>query len=138
MVSLYSNKIPNLFPQHGIGKKNSRDVSLVDSQTFVTDYYAIELLCGLLDSDGSKYQRVQGGKSLSAYQFTNTSTHIINLYKHLLDKYEISYSSTKKPTVGNRKTCYNVLTQASNCVSSIDRLYNLGYDRLSGSVAELV
>ena len=27
VVSLYSNKIPNLFPQHGIGKKNSRDVS---------------------------------------------------------------------------------------------------------------
>lgn len=77
VISCYSNLLPQLFPQHGIGKKNSREIILVPWQMEILEKSYEFLLCGLIDSDGTYYEEKGQGR----YNFTNTSVDIINIFK---------------------------------------------------------
>ena len=86
---VYSNKIPNLFPQHGKGLKNSRNVELLDWQREIMDYQY--LLAGLLHSDGCAYF----DRGYRMYSFKNTSKDILNIFIDCCNALNLSYSKTK-------------------------------------------
>lgn len=80
-VSSYWNHWPCLFPQHGPGMKHERDVSLKPWQQEIADAYPIELLRGLIHSDGSRDFNHVKGKDYPRYQFANNSNDIHEVFR---------------------------------------------------------
>jgi len=88
-VSVYSNKLPLLFPQHGVGKKLERKIELSDWQKgiIINDLF----LKRLYQSDGSYYK----SRDYYFYNFRNHSLDILNIYKSTCDELNILYTETK-------------------------------------------
>ncbi len=76
---------PDLFPQHGPGKKHDREIKLTDWQQEIVDRYPLECFRGLYHSDGSRFNNHVYGRDYPRYQFTNNSEGIINLFCHTAD-----------------------------------------------------
>ena len=80
---------PNLFPQHGPGRKHERKIELVPWQSEITRRYTREFIRGLIHSDGSRCTnrfavnlpsgRV-GRYSYPRYFFTNYSADIRRIF----------------------------------------------------------
>ena len=94
-ITVYSNALPILFPQHALGKKHDRDVSLLDWQMELVDDCPAALLLGLHDGDGSEYLQTNLD-NVTYYNFTNKSKHIINLYQHCCDRLGIELKNQVK------------------------------------------
>ncbi len=73
-VTVFSNRLPKLFPQHGEGVKHNRDVSLKQWQINIIDHQPF--IRGLMHSDGSRYIRTVGKYQYASYNFTNVSHNI--------------------------------------------------------------
>ncbi len=80
---------PNLFPQHGPGKKHERKIELVPWQSEITRQYTRKFLRGLIHSDGSRCMNrfaVQlpsgrvGRYAYPRYFFTNYSADIRRIF----------------------------------------------------------
>ena len=126
-VSIYSNVLPTLFPQHGTGKKHSRDVSLKDNQQWLfDDQYAKILLAGLHDSDGCFYSE---GK-YDRFMFTNTSDDIIRIYKKILDMYNIHYTESSVKREGNERNITRIFTRKQHAVRKLATLLESSYNEL--------
>lgn len=78
VITIYSNEIPALFPQHGPGRKHNRKITLEDWQKEVVYKYPKGFVSGLLDSDGCKYK--QTNTDFCVYQFTNISEDIKQIF----------------------------------------------------------
>ena len=84
-VSVYSNALPALFPQVGVGPKHERDIRLVSWQETVIVDYPWDFLAGLIHSDGCRsVNRVQG-REYPRYIFTNKSADIKEIYCRVCD-----------------------------------------------------
>jgi hypothetical protein len=81
-----------LFPQHGPGRKHLRKIELRDWQETLVKHNSWEFLRGLLESDGSRFDRSVGGRIYPAYGFTNRSSDILNLFKQVCDDLAIHYT----------------------------------------------
>lgn len=83
-VDMYSKHWPELFPQHGPGRKHERPIVLSDWQQAIVDDRHEEFLRGLIHSDGCRHiNRVwRNGKAYeySRYNFTNASADIRGLF----------------------------------------------------------
>ena len=95
-VYLFNTHLVELFPQHGLGKKHDRDVSLVPWQKQNIEYDQLAL--GLFHSDGCYYESLIKNKKdigkdyvYKNYGFKNCSLDIIEIYKECLDNLEIEY-----------------------------------------------
>jgi hypothetical protein len=85
----FHRSLPNLFPQHGPGKKHERKIELVPWQTKITHRYTREFIRGLIHSDGSRCMnrfavdlpsgRV-GRYAYPRYFFTNYSADIRRIF----------------------------------------------------------
>lgn len=80
---------PNLFPQHGPGKKHQRKIELVPWQLVITHRYTPEFLRGLIHSDGSRCinrfsVKLPSGRvgryAYPRYFFTNYSADIRRIF----------------------------------------------------------
>ena len=80
VVSSYAWEWLYLFPQHGAGKKHLRPIRLTDWQIQIEKKYPFELLRGLIDSDGTRFDRKVGGKTYPAYEFANESADIREIF----------------------------------------------------------
>jgi hypothetical protein len=80
VVSSYAWEWMHLFPQHGAGRKHLRPIHLTDWQIQIETERPFELLNGLIDSDGSRFDRKVGGKKYPAYEFTNESADIREIF----------------------------------------------------------
>jgi hypothetical protein len=98
VVYVYSNLIPDMFPQIGKGKKHNRKIKLEKWQTDILD--PIFFLKGLFHSDGSYYYSTKNDSWY--YNFRNYSIDIINLYCKYCDVLDISYTKSKN-TVNHYK-----------------------------------
>jgi hypothetical protein len=92
----YSNQWPELFPQHGPGKKHLRPILLAPWQReIVMDQYPGAFLRGLIHSDGWRgMNRVQvKGKwyQYPRYQFSSRSDDIRHLFIDACDVLEIAW-----------------------------------------------
>ena len=81
-----------LFPQHGPGRKHHRKIELCDWQDTLVQTNAWEFLRGLLESDGSRFDRCVGGRNYPAYGFTNRSSDILDMFKRVCDELAIQYT----------------------------------------------
>jgi hypothetical protein len=80
VLTSYYSGWPELFPQHGPGRKHTRPIVLAGWQTEIVQRHPEELLRGLIESDGSRHRRIVGGKNYPAYSFTNHSHDIRGLF----------------------------------------------------------
>lgn len=76
---------PDVFPQHGVGTKHSREIKLEDWQRKIVDKYPLEFFRGLYHSDGSRFSNIVKGKDYPRYQFTNVSDDIRGLFCYACD-----------------------------------------------------
>lgn len=79
-IAVYSNQIPNLFPQMGKGKKHDRKIQLTTWQSEIVNSYPHEFIRGLFYSDGCIYQHAHddGKYVYTCYHFINKSRDIID------------------------------------------------------------
>jgi hypothetical protein len=81
-----------VFPQHGPGRKHLRRIALSDWQETLVENNPWEFLRGLLESDGSRFDRSVGGRIYPAYGFTNRSGDILGMFKQVCDDLAIHYT----------------------------------------------
>ncbi|WP_307831395.1 transcriptional regulator [Nucisporomicrobium flavum] len=81
---------PCLLPQHGIGKKHDRTITLTAWQRAVVDVFPGQFLRGLFHSDGCRTEnKVHAAGKVYAYpryMFTNKSADIMRLCQDALDR----------------------------------------------------
>jgi hypothetical protein len=81
-----------LIPQHGPGRKHERKIVLVDWQLHIVRRHAEPFIRGLIESDGCRFDRVVNGVAYPAYEFTNRSSDIIELFCWAADLISIHYT----------------------------------------------
>ena len=80
VVSSYAWEWAQLFPQHGAGPKHLRPIRLTEWQTQIEMEYPFDLLRGLIDSDGCRFDRKVDGRIYPAYEFANESADIREIF----------------------------------------------------------
>lgn len=93
-IYVYSNKLPQLFPQNGSGKKHNRKIKLFDWQIdVISNKY---LLMGLFHSDGCHYFNNIKGKKYESYSFSNKSKDIYEIFQNCCKSLNIEYTKSAK------------------------------------------
>lgn len=78
--------LPLLFPQHGVGKKHDRDISLTKWQSDIVEKYPHEFIRASFQSDGCIFTRVISKKyNYKSYSFSNKSKNIIDILEKCLN-----------------------------------------------------
>jgi hypothetical protein len=115
VVSSYSKRWVELFPQHGPGKKHERPIVLVDWQREIVEACPERLLRGLIHSDGTRFMNrvVVGGKAYAypRYNFTNRSADIRGLFTDACDRLGIAW---------RRMNAMNVSVARREAVAALD------------------
>ena len=91
ILSVYSSHLTCLFPQHGIGKKHERPITLEPWQTELTATFPWAFLRGLIRSDGCVFVNRTGVYEYVSYEFTNFSHDIRDLFTAACDGVGVSY-----------------------------------------------
>lgn len=95
-VVCYSKAWPVLLPQHGPGRKHTRDVSLRLWQLSITVVHAKSLIRGLIHSDGCRFIAIQRVKdkpyAYPRYCFKNRSPEILETFCRHLDLLDIPWT----------------------------------------------
>lgn len=112
----HSSHLSLIFPQHGIGKKHNRDVSLKSWQESIID--DISLVKGLIMSDGTYY--LDNQTNIKKYSFSNKSKDIIDLMKGLLIKLNIDFK------LYNKVSKYELVIHSKN---QAEKLHNIIGDK---------
>src|SRR5262249_1070523 len=74
------NAWPQLFPQHGAGRKHLRPIALEHWQHSIVTQHPGEFVRGCIESDGCRHRRIVDGRNYPAYSFTNYSADILGLF----------------------------------------------------------
>ena len=98
---------PELFPQHGPGRKHDRPIVLADWQDEIVAAYPWDFLRGLLHSDGARVNnwatRVVAGErrryDYPRWQFVNASEDILGLCTRSLDRVGVPWRRSGPRTV---------------------------------------
>lgn len=97
-IVCWSKALPNLFPQHGAGRKHRRRIELTKWQQPITFVHAEELIRGLIHSDGCRFvarqPRLGRIYCYSRYCFSNRSRDIMRIFCEHLDLLEIHWTLT--------------------------------------------
>lgn len=102
VITVHNAQLDIYFPQHSLGKKHDRDVSLKSWQQDIVDKEPECFVKGLIDTDGclydnGRYVKDDGEKTyLPSYQFTNKSKDILKMYTDVLDKLDIRHTYVSK------------------------------------------
>jgi hypothetical protein len=92
IVNSYGRHWLELFPQTGRGQKHLRPIVLAPWQSEVVAAQPLGFLHGLLESDGSRFDRVVGKRRYPAYEFTNRSEDIIKLFCQVAESLGLHYT----------------------------------------------
>lgn len=103
VVTINSNILPKLFPQHGIGKKHTRKIELTEWQLKYLDENSKYLARGLFQSDGCRYKLEYG----NAYNFSNVSIDIHEIFQKCLLLNGIYYTFNESKARGNSSSIWN-------------------------------
>ena len=105
VISSYWRGWPLMFPQHGPGKKHLRTIRLEPLQAAIVDDHAEQFVRGCLDSDGCRHRRIVNGKNYPAYNFTNFSADIRDLFCRACDRVGVRYrqSNAVKTSIARRR-----------------------------------
>jgi hypothetical protein len=92
VVNSYGRHWLALFPQHGPGHKHLRSIVLAEWQRDLVIANPTPIMRGLLDSDGSRFDRWVGGTNYPAYEFTNKSDDILDIFCWVADLLGLHYT----------------------------------------------
>jgi len=95
VVSSYAWEWLHLFPQHGKGRKHLRRILLTEWQIQIEREHPFDLLRGLIESDGNRFDRIVGGKAYPAYEFTNESSDIRDIFCRVARAVGVGYTIPK-------------------------------------------
>ncbi|MCB0827689.1 MAG: hypothetical protein KDB62_02625 [Solirubrobacterales bacterium] len=118
-LTSYSPFWPEVFPQHGPGKKHEREIKLEDWQQEIADEHPKWLIRGLIHSDGSRCLNtfsveLKGGPkeyTYPRYFFTNYSADIRRIFCDACDLVGIRWS---------RSNWRNISVSHRNSVALLD------------------
>lgn len=91
VLSVYSNHLPCLFPQHGPGKKHERSLAVEDWQDARIREAPWSMLRGLIWSDGCSFVNRHGRYADLCFAFSNMSTDLLDLFCSSCDAVGIVY-----------------------------------------------
>lgn len=112
VVYTCSNILPDLFPQHGPGKKYTRKIELQPWQLDICKKYPWQFLEGFIHSDGSIYN----DRGYEMICFTNRSLDIIQFFMDFCNMLEVKYT-LKNPIATDN--CYHVFIRTRNGVNKV-------------------
>jgi hypothetical protein len=99
-ISSYSKRWPELFPQHGPGRKHERKIELADWQRVITTAHPEAFVRGLIHSDGCRFlarQRVKNRTYVYVrYSFSNRSQDIKDLFCEHLERLGIHWTRANR------------------------------------------
>lgn len=96
-VSAFSKSWPCLFPQHGPGKKHTREIALTAWQLELVYRWPEQLLKGLIHSDGCRFMNPGRGNWLwPRYEFSNRSDDIRWIFCHACDQLGVHWTKAGK------------------------------------------
>jgi hypothetical protein len=106
---------PEVFPQHGPGRKHERPIVLRDWQTAIVDRHPERFVRGLIQSDGSRTvnrfrTRLESGRvaeyAYPRYFFTNASDDIRALFCSACDRLDIRWtqSNARNISIAHRRS----------------------------------
>ena len=98
-VSAYWRAWPCLFPQHGPGKKHHREIRLTEWQLALVNRAPEQLLRGLIQSDGCRFQSTGRNWSAPRYSFTNYSSDIRGIFCSACEKLGVRWTSAGRFTI---------------------------------------
>lgn len=104
VLSVYSQHMPCLFPQHGAGKKHHRRIVLEPWQQVELRTAPWSFLRGCINSDGCYFTNRTGRYSYQAYQFVNLSSDILDLFVGACDLVGVEYRRYDKYVRINRRS----------------------------------
>lgn len=103
VVSAYSKSWPCLFPQHGLGKKHERAITLMDWQRALVERWPKALLRGLIQSDGCRFINTgRGGWRHPRYAFSNYSNDILRMFCDACDLLDIRWTTAPRAVYVSR------------------------------------
>lgn len=88
-----------LIPQHGPGRKHKRAIRLDPWQREIIKRVPMSFLRGLIESDGCRFDRVVADKIYPAYNFTNRSKDILELFLWTCQLLGVHYTTPTKYAV---------------------------------------
>lgn len=112
-VEVYSfwKRWPCLFPQHGPGKKHERRIQLTDWQMTLVDCWPRQLLCGLIHSDGCRFQNTGTNWSWPRYAFKQVSTDIRTIFCDACDRLGLHWTEARTTIYVSRKADVAILDE---------------------------
>jgi hypothetical protein len=99
VVSACGQCWPELFPQHGPGRKHTRPIVLLEWQREIVTREPMSFLRGLVESDGCRYFRHVDGHDYGAYNFVNRSQDILRLCCWACDLLGVGYTRPNEYTI---------------------------------------
>lgn len=120
-----------VFPQHGSGKKHERPITLEPWQQDIVDKHPEALIRGLIHSAGCRAinripKKRPGGETeyyeYPRYHFTNTSTDIIDILTHALDRLNIDWKVHVHKREPRHRDAYIVSISRKKAVATMERI----------------
>jgi hypothetical protein len=110
-IKSYAVHWPCLFPQHGSGRKHTRDIVLAPWQAAIVAEHPGRFLRGLFHSDGCRVTNWATKRTASGvrryeyprYHFTNRSEDILGLCTHALDLLGVPWRRSRHDTLSVSK-----------------------------------
>jgi len=94
---------PCLFPQHGPGRKHERHIELADWQRTLVDRWPEQLLRGLIQSDGCRFQNTGTNWAWPRYSFKQVSTDIRTIFCDACDRLGLHWTAARTTIYVSRK-----------------------------------
>jgi hypothetical protein len=95
---------PCLFPQHGPGRKHERDIALTEWQEALVDRWPDQLLRGLINSDGCRFQNTGTNWSWPRYGFRQVSGDIRSIFCRACDRLGVHWTQAGDTVYVSRKS----------------------------------
>jgi hypothetical protein len=95
-VSSYSKDWPAMLPQHGPGRKHRRRIVLEPWQEKLVASYPGQFVRGCIHSDGCRHRRLVKGKNYPAYEFSNRSQDILDLFTWACRLLSVHYTRSSR------------------------------------------
>ena len=103
VLSVYSQHLCCLFPQHGQGMKHTRRIRLEDWQDAIVEQAPWSFLKGCIRSDGCSFINRTGPYQYLSYEFSNYSPDILNLFCETCDRVGLDYRRYTRAVRINRR-----------------------------------
>jgi len=119
-VSLYHKDLPLFFPQHALGQKYQRKLTLEAWQQRIISAFPLAFWKGLYHSDGCRHRNIVNGKDYPRYEFTNKSDDIFQLFCDTCDRLGIHWTAKTRPCGDGRTN--DVMISKRKDVEILDQL----------------